>query len=90
MTDNTTNEVFLAPCRPRVTMQQMECVGEHAVHRRLTEMVHFMCNCGFSSGWVSKDTMPQPSDFLEEHAPTEEDRASLRRAREWAERHHEG
>jgi hypothetical protein len=88
-----TDEVFLTPCRPHVTRQMVECIGAegsdgHAVHRKLTELVHYLCNCGFSSGWVPAGTMPQPSDFMEEHAPSQEIRDIARRTREWAERHH--
>lgn len=81
------DEVFMAPCRPTATRQMVECItpdgeGAHGVHRKLTELVHFMCNCGVSTGWVPVDEAPVTTDFLEEHAPSEEARESLRRARE--------
>lgn len=67
-------ETFATPCRPQTLRQVQECVpqdvsGTHAVHRRLTDLVHYVCNCGYSSGWVPVDTMPLASDFIEQHMP---------------------
>lgn len=67
-----TNETFTTPCRPMTWRQVQECVGSrepHALHRRLTELAHYFCNCGYSSGWVPVDTLPLPSDFIEQHMP---------------------
>lgn len=63
------DEVFTIPCRPRTMRQVMECTTQHAVHRELTELAHFSCNCGYSSGWVPVGTLPLASDFIEQHLP---------------------
>lgn len=68
------NEVFLTPCRPHLTRQIVECVAsnDHAVHRQLTELVHYLCNCGYSSGWVPVDSVPTSSEFIAQHAPSQD------------------
>lgn len=40
----------------------------HAMHRKLTGKSLFLCNCGYSSGWVDTDLLPLPSDFFAEHS----------------------
>ncbi len=55
---------------PRILRQVTTCKNpgdSHAVHRQLTGLVHFSCNCGYSSGWVPGEDMPLPSEFFDEH-----------------------
>lgn len=72
------SETFEVPCRPVTLRRFVECVGggtpeaPHAVHRKVTDEVHYVCNCGYSSGWVAESTMLTPSEFIAEHAPTED------------------
>lgn len=68
-----TEETFEIPCRPYTMRQVTECTTEgtqedpHWVHREFTELAHFACNCGYSSGWVPVDTLPPAADFIEQH-----------------------
>lgn len=70
-------EEFAVPHRPKTVHQVQECTtpGEpgqvHAVHRKLTGLVHYSCNCGYSSGWVDESRMPPPGDFIAAHWPYE-------------------
>jgi hypothetical protein len=55
---------------PHVYQQVRSCAGdEHATHRELTGLVLHFCNCGYSSGWVDKSTLPPPDEFIREHRP---------------------
>lgn len=76
------DEVFTVPCRPRALRQTRECTtpgtedAPHAMHRELTGLAHYSCNCGYSSGWVPEADLPLASDFIDAHMP---DRAFLER-----------
>lgn len=35
--------------------------------RELTGLVHYVCNCGASTGWVPRETVPSPGDWHELH-----------------------
>lgn len=67
--ENMTHE--LVPRHDPHTFRQVQsCTGtEHAMHRELTDLALYFCNCGYSSGWVPADTLPQPSDFISAHRP---------------------
>jgi hypothetical protein len=55
---------------PHTVFQVASCSGkEHAMHREMTGKVLFYCNCGYSSGWVDKDTLEEPADFIQAHLP---------------------
>lgn len=55
---------------PRTIHQVASCTGkEHAMHREFTGKVLFYCNCGYNSGWVEKDTLPLPTEFIKDHLP---------------------
>lgn len=55
---------------PHTIFQVASCDGsQHATHREFTGRVLFYCNCGYSSGWVDKETLPQPTDFIRDHLP---------------------
>jgi len=75
MSTDTVGETFVAACRPYTFRQVLECTTDgtgdapHAMHRKLTELAHFTCNCGYSSGWVPKDELPLASDFIRDHLP---------------------
>jgi hypothetical protein len=75
-------ETFVIPCKPRTVRQVAECVDpgdHHAKHRKLTDLWHFSCNCGYSSGWRPEDELPMSStDFIMLHLP---DRDFLERER---------
>lgn len=65
-------ETFELRHEPRTLRQVESCVDpgdHHAVHRRFTGMVNYLCNCGVSSGWVPEGAMPQALDFIQEHLP---------------------
>jgi hypothetical protein len=65
-------ETFELQHEPKTIWQVESCVDpgdHHATHRRFTGLVNYLCNCGFSSGWVTKDSLPDPTDFLREHLP---------------------
>lgn len=81
------DETFALVCRPQTLRQVRECTTQgstdkpHAVHRELTPLAHYLCNCGYSSGWVPEDTLPLGSDFIAEHAPSADIREMLERCR---------
>jgi hypothetical protein len=55
---------------PTVVRQVQSCTGtEHAMHRELTGLVLYYCNCGYSTGWVSVDTVVSPDAFIADHPP---------------------
>jgi hypothetical protein len=76
------DEVFAVPCRPQTMRQVLECTtsgtpdSPHWMHRKLTGLAHYSCNCGYSSGWVPVGTLPLASDFIDAHMP---DQAFLER-----------
>jgi hypothetical protein len=57
-------------CAPHAISQVRSCDGSaHATHRELTGLVLYYCNCGYSSGWVDRSTLPLPADFIRDHLP---------------------
>ncbi len=57
---------------PQAYHQLETCVDpgdHHAPHRRFTGLVNFVCNCGYASGWVPRETQPFPADFIRAHLP---------------------
>lgn len=35
--------------------------------RRATGLVHLLCNCGYTTGWIPRDQMPSREQMLDEH-----------------------
>ncbi len=65
-------ETFEVRHEPKTVFQVESCVspgGHHALHRRFTGLAHYTCNCGYSSGWVPRGTLPPPTDFIRDHLP---------------------
>lgn len=55
---------------PHTIAQVVSCDGtEHAMHRELTSLRLFYCNCGYSSGWVDTLALPEAADFIRDHLP---------------------
>lgn len=53
---------------PHTLYQVKGCSGkEHAMHRELTGVALFYCNCGYSSGWLTQEELPDPHEFIEAH-----------------------
>lgn len=68
------DEEFELRHSPHTLAQVESCVDpgdHHAVHRRFTGLVNYVCNCGFSSGWVPKDELPDSPDFILAHLPSD-------------------
>lgn len=64
------NEELKVEHRPHCVSQVASCSGkEHAMHRELTGMVLYYCNCGYSSGWIDRDFVPVPTEFIRNHLP---------------------
>lgn len=66
------DETFELQHDPRTSVQIESCVDpgdHHAVHRRQTGLALYTCNCGYSSGWVSMESLPLPVDFIRNHLP---------------------
>jgi hypothetical protein len=65
-------ETFAVLHDPRTLYQVETCEDpgdHHARHRRFTGLVNYVCNCGYSSGWALKATLPEASDFIKAHMP---------------------
>lgn len=56
-------------CEPHTIRQSRLCDGEHAVHRDMTDLVLYYCNCGYSSSWQKLEDMGPPADFIKDHLP---------------------
>ncbi|WP_460067366.1 hypothetical protein [Streptomyces sp. YKOK-I1] len=41
--------------------------GTSWLENRSVGMVHLLCNCGYSSGWIPRDQMPGPDQLKAEH-----------------------
>lgn len=35
---------------------------------RTTGLIHILCNCGYSSGWISRDQAPDHADLTRQHS----------------------
>lgn len=35
--------------------------------RQSTHLIHLLCNCGYSTGWIPRDQMPSREQLLSEH-----------------------
>jgi hypothetical protein len=69
------SETYIIPCVPKTLRQIAECVppadgAAHAKHVKLEPLALYLCNCGYSSGWVPEDTLPLASDFIDAHMPS--------------------
>lgn len=67
------NEAFELRHVPHTVHQVRTCTTAqrgHAVHRELTGLVLYSCNCGYSSGWVDAQSLPTPSIWLRDHMPS--------------------
>jgi hypothetical protein len=70
------HETFELPHHPMTLHQLRTCVpgndaGDegHVLHREFTGLALYACNCGYSSGWVDANALPQPSDWVLGHLP---------------------
>ena len=67
------SEDFELPHRVSTLHQVEQCTtagtpqAPHSRHLRQTGKSNYVCNCGYSSGWVDSDLLPLPSDFFAAH-----------------------
>lgn len=56
---------------PTIVRQVKSCSGkEHATHRELTGLMLYHCNCGYSSGWLPEEMLPDANEFSRDHRPS--------------------